>query len=223
MRRTSSSRASMKRVPGGGDDVLLDHRRAHVVGAERERDLADLAALRDPARLDVARRCRGRGATTASVRRYSQPLAADMCRRACSSSSASSVLPGWKLHGMNARKPTCPAATASSCTSRTRAQVLDALLERLERRRTSSSRWSRCRACAPRASRRATASLVAFLGRDVAAHAVDEDLGAAAGQRVEAGVAQAPEHLGGGDAGDAARCARSRAGRSRARGSGMRP
>src|SRR4051812_32433136 len=35
---------------GGGDDVLLDHHRAHVVGAEAERDLADLHPLRDPGR-----------------------------------------------------------------------------------------------------------------------------------------------------------------------------
>ena len=35
-----------------------------------------------------------------------------------------------------------------------------------------------------------------LLGRDDLAHAVDEDLGAAAGQRVEARVAQAREHVG---------------------------
>src|SRR5271166_6457769 len=37
-----------------GDDVLFDHQAAHVVGAEEERRLADLGALRDPRRLDVA-------------------------------------------------------------------------------------------------------------------------------------------------------------------------
>src|SRR6185436_20850109 len=39
--------------PGGAHDVLLDHRAAHVVRAEFQRDLADLLALRDPGRLDV--------------------------------------------------------------------------------------------------------------------------------------------------------------------------
>ncbi len=44
---------------------------------------------------------------TASVRRYSQPLAAASgVPRTANSSSASSVLPGWKLQGMKARKPT---------------------------------------------------------------------------------------------------------------------
>src|SRR5581483_7856128 len=38
---------------GRGDDVLLDHQAAHVVGAEEERQLADLQPLRDPGRLDV--------------------------------------------------------------------------------------------------------------------------------------------------------------------------
>src|SRR4051794_6676555 len=41
------------RGAGGRDDVLLDHHRAEVVRAERERDLADLHALRDPRGLDV--------------------------------------------------------------------------------------------------------------------------------------------------------------------------
>src|SRR4029453_5396399 len=36
-----------------GDDVLLDHHGAHVVGAERESDLTDLHPLRHPARLNV--------------------------------------------------------------------------------------------------------------------------------------------------------------------------
>src|SRR6185437_486770 len=48
-------------VLGGGavggtgcrDDVLLDHDRPHVVSPERQRDLADLHALRHPRRLDV--------------------------------------------------------------------------------------------------------------------------------------------------------------------------
>src|SRR6185312_9141553 len=35
-----------------GDDVLLDHHGAHVVGAEAERDLTDLHPLRHPRRLD---------------------------------------------------------------------------------------------------------------------------------------------------------------------------
>src|ERR1051325_11598194 len=35
------------------DYVCLDHHGAHVVGAEAERDLADLHPLRHPARLDV--------------------------------------------------------------------------------------------------------------------------------------------------------------------------
>ena len=38
---------------GFGDDVFLDHQAAHVVGAVEQRKLADLEALRDPARLDV--------------------------------------------------------------------------------------------------------------------------------------------------------------------------
>ena len=38
---------------GLGDDVFLDHQAAHVVGAVEQGELADLQALRDPARLDV--------------------------------------------------------------------------------------------------------------------------------------------------------------------------
>src|SRR5436190_11736328 len=45
-------RGAVRRA-GRRDDVLLDHHRAHVVGAEAEGDLADLHALRHPARLDV--------------------------------------------------------------------------------------------------------------------------------------------------------------------------
>ena len=45
-------RGAVRRA-GGRDDVLLDHDRAQVVGAEVQRDLADLQALRDPRRLDV--------------------------------------------------------------------------------------------------------------------------------------------------------------------------
>ena len=45
-----------------------------------------------------------------------------------------------------------------------------------------------------------------LLGADVAAHAVDEDLGAAARQRVEPGVAQPRERLVGRDAGERAMC-----------------
>src|SRR5438552_15109571 len=41
------------RRTGGGDDVLLDHHRTEVVGAEVERDLADLHSLGDPGGLDV--------------------------------------------------------------------------------------------------------------------------------------------------------------------------
>ena len=91
---------------------------------------------------------------------------------------------------MNARKPTCPPATASSCTSRTR-----------RRCSTRSSTVSMppniivavvemSRRCASRMTS-SHSSEVAFLRRDVRADAVDEDLGAAAGQRVETGVAQA--------------------------------
>ncbi len=43
-----------------------------------------------------------------------------------------------------------------------------------------------------------------LLGRDVAAHGVHEDLGAAAGQRVQTGVAQAREHLARGEPGELA-------------------
>src|SRR5262245_23950083 len=35
------------------DDVLLDHERAHVVGAEKERELSDFPPLRHPRRLNV--------------------------------------------------------------------------------------------------------------------------------------------------------------------------
>ena len=38
---------------GGADDVLLDHHAAHVVGAVGEAQLPDLAALRHPRRLQV--------------------------------------------------------------------------------------------------------------------------------------------------------------------------
>ena len=38
---------------GGADDVLLDHHAAHVVGAEGQAQLPDLAALRHPRRLHV--------------------------------------------------------------------------------------------------------------------------------------------------------------------------
>src|SRR5947209_4966932 len=38
---------------GRGDDVLLDHQAAHVVGPEEQRDLADLRPLRHPRGLDV--------------------------------------------------------------------------------------------------------------------------------------------------------------------------
>ena len=41
------------RRAGRADDVLFDHDAAHVVGAVREAELADLAALRDPRRLQV--------------------------------------------------------------------------------------------------------------------------------------------------------------------------
>jgi len=45
-------RGAMRRA-GRGDDVLFHHHGAHVVGAEAERDLADLHPLRDPGGLDV--------------------------------------------------------------------------------------------------------------------------------------------------------------------------
>lgn len=38
---------------GLGDDVFLNHDAAEVVGAELQRDLANLQALRDPGALDV--------------------------------------------------------------------------------------------------------------------------------------------------------------------------
>ena len=38
---------------GRADDVLFDHHAAHVVGAEGETELPDLAALRHPRRLQV--------------------------------------------------------------------------------------------------------------------------------------------------------------------------
>ena len=39
--------------PGRPHDVLFDHHAAHVVGAEGQAQLADLAALRHPRRLQV--------------------------------------------------------------------------------------------------------------------------------------------------------------------------
>ena len=38
---------------GGADDVFFDHQAPHIVGTIQERQLTDLAALRDPARLNV--------------------------------------------------------------------------------------------------------------------------------------------------------------------------
>src|SRR5258708_4514787 len=38
---------------GGADDVLLDHHAAHVIRAVRQAELTDLAALRDPRRLQA--------------------------------------------------------------------------------------------------------------------------------------------------------------------------
>ena len=38
---------------GSAHNILLNHQAAHVIGPEQERELADVAALRHPARLDV--------------------------------------------------------------------------------------------------------------------------------------------------------------------------
>ena len=43
----------MVAAAGRADDVLLDHHRAQVVGAEVESNLADVQPLREPARLYV--------------------------------------------------------------------------------------------------------------------------------------------------------------------------
>ena len=73
---------------GGADDVLLDHHAAHVVGAEGQAELPDLAALRDPRRLQVvevvehdARRARA----CAGSRRRSPRSRRARCARADSS------------------------------------------------------------------------------------------------------------------------------------------
>jgi hypothetical protein len=50
--RTISRRHAIGR-PGRADHVLFDHHAAHVVGAEGEAELPDLAALRHPRRLQV--------------------------------------------------------------------------------------------------------------------------------------------------------------------------
>ena len=156
---------------GGADDVFLHHHAAVIVGAVLERDLADLGALRDPARLDVVEIVEEDAAERPAMRRYSCEPVGGMLRI---------LVPSlWKVQQMNAVKP-----PVSSCTSRGGAGA------RCGRRRFRRGRTSWWRLLL-RPSRVGDAHDfepvigIALERRDAVAHGIDENFAAAAGDAAE--------------------------------------
>src|SRR5665647_2328543 len=166
---------------GRGDDVLLDHRRAHVVGAESECDLAHLEALSDPRRLDAEH--------------VVEVDAADGEQAQVVEAGGGSVT-GLELRVTGLEGPRDEGGEAAGLVLKVAdaAQVLDALRRRVER--AEHHRRGRLHAEAVGGAHDAEPGVGGDLVRaDGAAHAVDEHFGAAAGQAVETGRLEAAQRL----------------------------
>ena len=148
-----------------------------------QRHLADLEALRDPRRLDVV------DVVEKEARDGLREQVVERGRRL--GDGLAELAEVWLERPRDERAE----AVHLILQVADQAHVLDALLERLDvavhhrgrRRHAQAVRVAHD----PEPLRRAR-----LLGREDLAHAVDEDLGATSGQRVQAGVAQAREHLG---------------------------
>ena len=164
---------------GRADDVLLDHHAAHVVGAEGEAELPDLAALRHPRRLQVVE------VVEDDARERERAQVVDAGRL---DAAALGVL------GLVAPGDERGEAAGLVLQIAQPHHVLDALLVRLHR--PVHHRRRRAQAGAVRLAH----DVEPFVGRRLAvavqqlADAIDEDLGAAAGNAVEAGGNQPLDH-----------------------------
>ena len=163
----------------GGDDVLLDHDAAHVVAAEPQPELAGLQSLASPRRTACSRCCRGRCAKSPASSGTRPPVASSFTKR------PSEVFSRWKDPGDERREP---AGLFLRSGARSRSDSCAARSSR--RSRTSSSPWCACRAaCAVRCTS-IHSCVRALQAADAVAHGVVQNLGAAAGNRIEAGIAQ---------------------------------
>ena len=156
-------------MPGGRDHVLLHHRAAHVVAAELERHLPDLRALRHPGGLDVGEVVEDRGARRPCVlqvdegaRRTRGPCARGSCAASGTATQMNAVKPcvsSWSAR----RRSRCSmrSASVSTCPYIIVADVFEPLPMRLPHH------------AEPLVGR-------GLERRDDLAHAIDEDLGAAA-------------------------------------------
>src|SRR5689334_17220993 len=167
---------------GRRDDVLLDHDRAHVVGPERERDLADLHALRHPRRLDVL------DVVEVDPAHSLHQQVVEARRRPGHLRGKRGVVGLVRPRDERAEAVHLVLQLADA------AHVLDPLLERLD---VAPHHRGRGAHAEPVGGAHDLQPLVGgrLLRRDDLAHAVDQDLGAAAGERVEAGVAQPSPRL----------------------------
>src|SRR5215210_644166 len=169
---------------GGRDDVLLDHHGPHVVRAEAERHLADLQALRHPRRLDV------RHVVEVDARDSLREQVVERGRHRLARHLRAEPVP------VVLERPRDERAKAAGLVLELPdpAHVLDALLERLDV--PVHHRGGCGHAEAVRGAHDVEPLLRSrLLRRDLVAHAIDEDLGAAARERVEARVAEPRERL----------------------------
>src|SRR5665647_1263161 len=167
--------------PGRGDHVLLDHRGAHVVGAEGQGHLPHLQALRNPGGLDaghVVEVDAAHGEQTQVVEAGGGRVAGRKLRVA-------------GLEGPRNERREAPGLVLQVADA---AQVLDALGRRVDRAEHHRRGGLHAEAVgdAHHVEPRVGGDLVRADGR---AHPVDEDLGAAAGQAVEAGGVEAAQRL----------------------------
>ena len=165
---------------GGADDVLLDHHAAHVVRAEGEAELADLAALRHPRRLQVVE------VVEHEPRDRQRPQIVDAGRfRAAELGVLRLIAPGDERGEARRSRPAARAAGTGARAAPPPSRPC----------RTSSSPSS-----AARRVRVAHDAQPFVRGRlavavEQLAHAIDEDLGAAAGNAVEPGRDQPLDDL----------------------------
>ena len=156
---------------GRADDVLFDHHAAHVVGAVGEAELPDLAALRDPRRLQVVE------VVEHDARDRERAQVVDAGRLAAAELGVLRLIAPGDERGEAARLVLQLAQPE---------QVLEPLLDRLD-----GAVHHRRRRAQPGAVRVAHHVEPLVGGRlavavEQLAHAIDEDLGAAAGNAVEA-------------------------------------